>query len=60
MNPKKAINLAIDALKEKMRKFAFDANLFKAGQKTFHTERSFKTYKECEDAIEILREIKLT
>ena len=60
MNTTKAINLAIDALREKMRKFAFDANLFKAGQKTFHTERSFKTYKECEEAIKILQAIKLT
>lgn len=52
----KASKIAIDAIREKQRKIAFEANLAKQGIHSIYNDRVKKQYNELEEAIHILEE----
>jgi len=56
VNKQKAIRIAIEAMKRERRRFAFDANLYKAMQAP-HAKKSFERYNELSEAISQLEEV---
>ena len=59
METKKAIKLAIEALKKERHTIAFDANTFKAyGHGSPSMERNAKRFDEINEAIQVLEAIK--
>lgn len=52
-----AIKIAIDCIKKERQKFVFDANLYKAGVVSHHTQRFAERCGRLNDAIAILQEM---